>query len=338
MQPSSSPSLCCSRWCRSPKDDKEDTWMEPCRSSTKSKRRSTENVDDCNNNDRADTTQPLLGDDGGNASALVEPNEELCHSGSSFEAAIRAADASSSTVENDRVTSSFSDATTPMNNCSTASTTQNGGTTKSSSKWRYPFGSGSRPIIDTMDILGKETVKGLKGALPSPPRGVLDGVKNTFTKSQKEEDTPRTSKVTTGLPITSIAILENGLFVTASKSHKNIKLWKVKDDSPPPGKEDSEANEVSSSIDERNEIEFICEFKGHISGVTNMVKLDKRGRFLTASLDKTVKLWEIDCSKVDDEGVMDGPNLLATFKNLDKRWIKVSNAMSASFVIPLRLC
>uniref|UniRef100_A0A7S2KNC8 Uncharacterized protein n=1 Tax=Skeletonema marinoi TaxID=267567 RepID=A0A7S2KNC8_9STRA len=337
MQPSSSPSICCSRWCRSPDDDKEDTWMEPCRSSTKSKRRSTENIDDCNNNDRTDTTRPLLGDDGGSASELVEPNEELCHSGSSFEAAIRAADASSSTAENDRVTSSYSDTTTPMNNCSAATTTQNGGTTKSS-KWRYPFGSsGSRPIIDTMDILGKETVKGLKGALPSPPRGVLDGVKNTFTKSQKEEDTPTTSKVSTGLPITSIAILENGLFVTASKSHKNIKLWKVKDDSPPPPqeKEDSEANEVNSNINERNEIEFICEFKGHVSGVTSLVKLDKRGRFLTASLDKTVKLWEIDCSKDDDKGVMDGPNLLATFKNFHKRWIKCIVPLDeGSFVRP----
>lgn len=155
-------------------------------------------------------------------------------------------------------------------------------------------------------------------------------------RSQKEGNNNPSSTTTPSPPITSIALLENGLFVTASKSHKFIKLWKIKEQiivSVPPtqGKEDDSAaqhHNIDNNVDVegRNEIEFICELRGHVSGVTTMVKLDKRGRFLTASLDKTVKLWEIDCNKEDDDDrIRDGPNLLATFTNLDKRWIKVSD-------------
>ena len=289
--------------------------MEPCRSSTnKSKRRQSENVeeeiddDSDNNNVLADAAKPLLGEDPNLADS--NNDEQLFHSGSSFEAAIKAADASSSS-EN-RISSTFSDTTTLLNNCS-VSNTQNGGTTKRS-KWRYSFSSsGRRPIIDAMDILGKETVKGLKGAKQlhsssSLTRGVLDGGKN------KEMSPPMTISPK---PITSIIVLENGLLVTASRSEKHIKLWKV---NVPPPEENAKSREEH---DVDNNVEFICEFKGHVSGVTTMVKLDKRGRFLTASLDKTVKLWEIDCSKDDDDVIKDGPNLLATFTDLDKRWIKV---------------
>jgi len=312
--------------------------MEPCRSSAKSKRRSTENnegVHDCNDNARSDAAQPLLVDEDASESILLtEPINELCHSGSSFEAAIKAADASSSVIDDDRVASSFSDTTTPMNNCSASTTAQNGGTTKSS-KWRYPFSSGRRQIIDAMDILGMETVNGLKGAKLPSTSAVLDGAKTNFTNSQKEDSS---SQIHSREPITSIAILDNGLFVTASKSHKYIKLWKIREEevvSPTQGKDDSEAQqdaEENNNIDERNEIiEFICEFKAHVSGLTTMVKLDTRGRFLTASLDKTVKLLEIDCTK-DNDDVNDGPNVLATFTNLDEQWIKVSNA-TFKFVI-----
>ena len=138
-----------------------------------------------------------------------------------------------------------------------------------------------------------------------------------------------------------VAILDNGLFVTASKSHKNIQLWKVKEVASPSltqGKDDnSEAQQDAvNNIDERNEIiEFICEFQGHVSGVTTMVKLDTRGRFLTASFDKTVKLWEIDCNVEDDDVLKVGPNILATFANLDEQWIKVSNAPS---ILVISLC
>mmetsp|Transcript_3215 Transcript_3215/g.4940 ORF Transcript_3215/g.4940 Transcript_3215/m.4940 type:complete len:619 (-) Transcript_3215:34-1890(-) len=317
MPSSPSPSICCSRWCRSPDNDKEDTWMEPCRTSSttkKSKRRSTENNDeavhDCNDNVRADAAQPLLVEDHGSESNLfTEPIDELGHSGSSFEAAIKAADAASSSTNDNRVVaSSFSD------------TTQNGGTTKSS-KWRYPFSSGRREIIDTMDILGKETVKGLKGEKLSSTSVVLDGA------NSPKKDSSSSQIISSREPITSIVVLDNGLFVTASKSHKNIQLWKVKEVASPSltqGKDDnSEAQQDAvNNIDERNEIiEFICEFQGHVSGVTTMVKLDTRGRFLTASLDKTVKLWEIDCNE-DDDVLKVGPNILATFANLDEQWIK----------------
>lgn len=306
--------------------------MEPCRSSAKSKRRSA-----AENNAGADGAQPLLvEDDGSESDLLTEPINELGHSGSSFEAAIKAADAScSSVIDDDRLAS---DTTTLVNNCSTFTTTRNGGTAKSS-KWRYPFNSGRRQIIDAMDILGKETVSGLKGAKLPSTSVVLDGAKTKFTNSPKEDST--SSQISSREPITSIALLENGLVVTASKSHNYMKLWKIKEEEvvpPPQGKDDSEAQQDSenNNIDgESNEIiEFICEFKAHVSGVTTMVKLDTRGRFLTASLDKTVKLWEIDCTK-DNDDVKGGPNVLATFTNLDERWIKVSKMHIYIFVISL---
>lgn len=305
--------------------------MEPCRSSTttttkKSRRRQlTENnveeeVNDGNNDDDDlvdDASQALLGEE-------ENVDGELFHSGSSFEAAIKAADATSSSSIEKRACSSFSDATTPINNCS-ASTTQSGG---GGSKWKFPsFSSGGRrPIIDAMDMLGKETVKGLRGAkFPSPPRGVLDDLRNNKSDatSSNQEGSRRRCRLLpptvtpSPKPITSIAILENGLFVTASKLEKYIKLWRVLEE------KSEEYCDVAHNTDGRNKIEFICDFKGHVSGITTMVKLDKRGRFLSASVDKTVKLWEVNCNK--DEYVKDGPNLLATFTNLDKRWIKVSS-------------
>jgi hypothetical protein len=309
--------------------------MEPCRSSsTKSRRRqqtTTDNVeeeiDDCNNNNNnvvVDAARPLL---------LGETEDvddgELFHSGSSFEAAIKAADASSNL-----------DATTPtlLNNGS-ASTTQNNGSSNSNNRWRYPFSSSERrrPIMDAMDILlGKETVNGLRGGSTT---------NNKFAKSnnQQQGSLPLTT-VVTPKPITSIAILENGLLVTASKSDRYIQLWRVvvnnvvvsspspkekKDDDDSEEQQHDDINKNNINHDECDEIEFICHFKGHVSGVTTVVEFDKRGRFLTASVDKTVKLWEIDCCNNNDDDYDGGPpiNLLATFTNLDKRWIKVSSSI-----------
>ena len=128
--------------------------------------------------------------------------------------------------------------------------------------------------------------------------------------------------------------------MTASKLDRYIQLWRVvvnnvvvSSPSTKEKKDDDDSEEQQQHDDDINnnninhdEIKFICTFKGHVSGITTMVKFDKRGRFLTASVDKTVKLWEIDFCNNNEDHYDDGPpiNLLSTFTNLDKRWIKVS--------------
>ena len=325
MPRSSSSSVCCSRkWCRSPDDDQadKDTWMEPCRSK-KSKRRQIDHVEHAENDPSMPIERPLLGDND-SASELEESNN--IDEGGLLQGDLMTTRQSTEheSSEEDRVSSSFSDATPQINN-----TTTENDETVSSTRWRYlfSFSSGRRPIIDAMDMLGRETVKGLKGTLPSPPRRILDDMKNKDAKSQTEDSSVRGKE---GQPITLIVSLENGMFLTASKSDKYIQLWRVSEN---PAtlllfqKNDSE--DINNDIDARNDIdksvggvEFIYDFKGHVSGVTALVKLDMRGRFLTASKDKTVKLWEIDCNS--DGMAADRPHLLATFNHLDKRWIKVS--------------
>ena len=64
--------------------------------------------------------------------------------------------------------------------------------------------------------------------------------------------------------ITSIAVLNDGFFLTASRSvEKVIKMYKTVDG---------------------GEVEFVREFRGHKSGVTALVTLDRKGRFLTAGM------------------------------------------------------
>lgn len=271
----------------------EDTWMEPFRSS-KSKRRQREKVGDYNNHDIADDAQLFLYADNDNIlvatttdSATTRPCSDICSLFSS----------------NGRISE-----TNPNLNCSDTSQDDS----SMNKKWRHPFG----------DTLGKGFTKGMKNALVSPsPGGFLDGKSEKYAKRQNETiNSPAPREEQPSKPITTIAVLENGFFLTASKSDKYIQLWKVV--LSPQGEENGQMEEHAESIDENDKIEFICKFKGHSSGVTQIVKLDTRGRFLTSSLDKTVKLWELDCNnEVDWED--DGPNLLATFTDLHERWIKV---------------
>ena len=65
-------------------------------------------------------------------------------------------------------------------------------------------------------------------------------------------------------------------------------------------KDNSNNSSHSSSIVQEghttHKIEYIHKFKGHISGIIDIIKFDNRGRFLSTSVDKSVKLWELDCT------------------------------------------
>lgn len=64
--------------------------------------------------------------------------------------------------------------------------------------------------------------------------------------------------------ITSIAVLSDGYILTASRSERMIKMFQI----------------VPSNADSK--VEWVKEFRGHRSGVTALVVLDKKGRFLSA--------------------------------------------------------
>ena len=183
---------------------------------------------------------------------------------------------------------------------------------------------------------------------------VVEDVKSKFAAIHPNNNTLNTKrnndkeKKEGHAPITSIVILENGFLLSACRSDKYIKLWRMVDSSevaiPQKDEEknvtvsnethddskDNNSNSNSSSIVKENtthKIEYIHKFKGHISGIIDIIKFDYRGRFLSTSVDKSVKLWELDCTTNNNSVEVDdwwGPNLLANFVNLDKRWIKVS--------------
>lgn len=208
----------------------------------------------------------------------------------------------------------------------------------------------------------KGLVTKLSSSSPSSnnSNSVVEDVKSKFaaihpnnnTTLNTKRDDKEEKKVEGHAPITSIVILENGYLVTACRSDTYIKLWKIvlesssvdvaipkedeeeeSDDITNEKHDDSKASNSNNSNNSNNsivqkghpthKIEYIHKFKGHISGIIDIIKFDERGRFLSTSVDKSVKLWELDCTTTMEDCCW-GPNLLANFVNLDKRWIKVS--------------
>jgi WD40 repeat protein len=111
------------------------------------------------------------------------------------------------------------------------------------------------------------------------------------------------------MKITSIAVLPDGIhFLAASRSDNVIKLYK----------------QVPGNGDVSLDIELVKEFKGHTSRISALVTLDKKGRFLSAGCDKTVRLWDsrFDCEDDhEEEGNVPEPMvLLATF-DIPDRWM-----------------
>jgi hypothetical protein len=203
----------------------------------------------------------------------------------------------------------------------------------------------------------KGLVTKLSSSSPSSTNSnsVVEDVKSKFaaipntTLSTKRDNAKETKE--THAPITSIVMLDNGFLVTACRSDKYIKLWRIvesssDDDATPKEDEEKESDDITSekyddskgsnsSNNSSNQkghtthkIEYIRKFKGHMSGIIDIIKFDTRGRFLSTSVDKSVKLWELDCTAPNSGSSVEvdswGPNLLANFVNLDKRWIKVS--------------
>mmetsp|Transcript_7001 Transcript_7001/g.15169 ORF Transcript_7001/g.15169 Transcript_7001/m.15169 type:complete len:597 (+) Transcript_7001:145-1935(+) len=118
--------------------------------------------------------------------------------------------------------------------------------------------------------------------------------------------------------VTSITALRDGYFLTASRyGEKVIKMHKIVGE----------------------EVEFVREFKGHSSGVTALVTLDKKGRFLSAGVDKTVTLWDsrFNCEEDSNiEGVVsqEPTTLLAKFNCFERYVHSIGVLNEGSFVRP----
>jgi WD40 repeat protein len=100
--------------------------------------------------------------------------------------------------------------------------------------------------------------------------------------------------------ITSMVALGDGYLLTASRYDRVIKMWKV---------EDGERSKCN--------VEFVRDFVGHTTGITCITKVDNKGRFLSASKDRSVKLWDsrYNCDDEDQSQRV----LLSTFERMDRR-------------------
>ena len=115
--------------------------------------------------------------------------------------------------------------------------------------------------------------------------------------------------------VSSILELGNGHVLTASKCDRVIKMWKV---------------ESNASV------AFVRDFVGHSVGITCLAKVDEKGRFLSASKDRVMKLWDsrFNCNDTDE---IPGMNriLLATFDNIDRRSVQsIAITASGTYVRP----
>lgn len=119
--------------------------------------------------------------------------------------------------------------------------------------------------------------------------------------------------------VSSIVALGDDKFLTASKCDRAIKMWKVeKDDSG------------------KTIIQFIRDFVGHNVGITALAKVDGKGRFLSASKDKQVRLWDSRYNRDDSgEDAIVHRLLLATFDNMDQRRVAdIAITENGSYVRP----
>eukprot|EP00578_Thalassiosira_sp_NH16_P009915 CAMPEP_0181117622 /NCGR_PEP_ID=MMETSP1071-20121207/22629_1 /TAXON_ID=35127 /ORGANISM="Thalassiosira sp., Strain NH16" /LENGTH=777 /DNA_ID=CAMNT_0023202039 /DNA_START=111 /DNA_END=2444 /DNA_ORIENTATION=+ len=146
----------------------------------------------------------------------------------------------------------------------------------------------------------------------------------SFGSTSSSESVARPSLPSKPKAITTIAILGDRCFLAASRANKGIRMFKtVTDDNG------------------SSDIELVRDCEGHSLGVTTLVVLDKKGRFLSAGKDLTVKLWDSRFNCADDSneetmGTVPKPmTLLSTFGNLDSRWVHSIGVLhEGSFVRP----
>eukprot|EP00581_Thalassiosira_minuscula_P000327 CAMPEP_0183741872 /NCGR_PEP_ID=MMETSP0737-20130205/63318_1 /TAXON_ID=385413 /ORGANISM="Thalassiosira miniscula, Strain CCMP1093" /LENGTH=854 /DNA_ID=CAMNT_0025977353 /DNA_START=73 /DNA_END=2637 /DNA_ORIENTATION=+ len=129
----------------------------------------------------------------------------------------------------------------------------------------------------------------------------IDSIDSLVSSSSLDTHTNRADAVT------SILALGEGKFLTASNHDRVIKMWRVEE------KDNSET------------ITFIRDFVGHNTGITCLAKVCAKGRFLSASKDRVIKLWDSDSERF----------LLATFDNMDRRKISsIAITESGDYVRP----
>lgn len=104
--------------------------------------------------------------------------------------------------------------------------------------------------------------------------------------------------------VSSIVDLGKGHFLTASKCDRVIKMWKL------------------VNIDGKSTLQFVRDFVGHSTGITCLAKVDAKGRFLSGSKDRVIKLWDsrFNCDDSGDDPIAH-QILLATFDKMDRRSI-----------------
>jgi hypothetical protein len=113
--------------------------------------------------------------------------------------------------------------------------------------------------------------------------------------------------------IISLGQTGDGYFLTASKFDRVIKMWKAAD--------------KSLNVDGSNavpDIKFVRDFVGHTTGVTSLTRVDDKGRFLSASKDGLVILWDSRYDSGDDEEEDEEEHriILAKFDKMDRRAVK----------------
>mmetsp|Transcript_19458 Transcript_19458/g.35213 ORF Transcript_19458/g.35213 Transcript_19458/m.35213 type:complete len:799 (-) Transcript_19458:157-2553(-) len=141
----------------------------------------------------------------------------------------------------------------------------------------------------------------------------ISSVESSFSASSQDSAPSRADLKDA---VSSIVALGDGRFLTASKSDRVIKMWRIE------------------KIGNKSTIEFVRDFVGHSTGITCLAKVDDKGRFLSASKDRIIKIWDsrFNCDDDDDNAHQ---FLLATFDNMDRRSIHgIAITEDGSYVRP----
>lgn len=170
---------------------------------------------------------------------------------------------------------------------------------------------------------------GMSGLLRSASAGTISkvdisGMKRMFSLKRASSGEISPSPGAENPAITSIAVLGDGYFLTASRYDKSIKMFK----------------HIPFEGDISSRFEFVKEFTGHGRGTTALVTLDEKGRFLSAGFDKKVMLWdsrfncEDDPEEEEEDSRQEPQSLLATFRMPDRYVHSIVVLDEGSYVRP----
>ena len=99
---------------------------------------------------------------------------------------------------------------------------------------------------------------------------------------------------------TAVSFLENSRHIAAANRDGQIFIWQLPEKPPEPTGEESKNSEEKSPPD----FAPVLKLDGHTNGITRLIATDVGKTLISASLDHTIRLWDLNASTIGSAGVV----------------------------------